>query len=191
MPCLGIWFSGFWLDLILRKGVYFWWDSCLQIVGDQYTWRWQVIASTQDTAGTLLPVIVATQVCDSMTWTSAIAVASTQSYLPSPDLSPWVRNWGRLGRKDLVAQQDWLSSARTQVWVYLYRSWHDISLSFTLKIATSHCETLVLNASLDCFQKASQNFLKQRNCCCWQPIHMISSFLSSLPICPPAPGWNL
>lgn len=40
----------------------------------------------------------------------------------------------------------------------LNSSLHGVSLPFTLKIATVCCETLILNASLDCFQKASQNF---------------------------------
>lgn len=72
-----------------------------------------------DTTGPLLPLITAVRVCESRTLTSDIAVASAQSYFPSLHPSPWVRNCGRAGRKDLVAQQDWLSQARTQAQVLL------------------------------------------------------------------------
>lgn len=71
-----------------------------------------------------------------MALTSDIAVASAQSYLPSVDPSPWVRNGGRAGREDAVAQQGWLGQAGTQAQVLpacIAHLLRDISLPFTLK----------------------------------------------------------
>lgn len=60
----------------------------------------------------------------------------------------------------------------------LNSSLHGVSLPFTLKIATVYCETLILNASLDCFQKASQ-FSNQRNHGKVIVTHLVSPFLPS------------
>lgn len=67
---------------------------------------------------------------------------------------------------------------------YLYHSVHSISLPFRTKITINCCEALVLNVSLDCFQKASQNFPSRGITAVDSTvtvIHMVFLFLSSLP----------
>lgn len=128
--------------------------------------------------------------CVSVTLTSDSVVANAQTYvtsLPSVLLHKWGKSCPPLGERGRQAEPS--QDANTS-FTCLYSSLDDISLLFTLKIASFCCDNLVLNVFLDCFQKASQNFPSRGIAAVNSLVivmHMFSPFFSSLSTLPPSP----